>query len=76
MRLLYGIVAVVLALSLTILDADLMQERMRPGGRRVGWHFLPLIVLIFVVVDRTGLARARRERYCCGDWQSTAVRST
>ena len=22
------------------------------------------------------LAHARRERYCCGDWRSTAVRST
>jgi hypothetical protein len=43
-----AIVAAVSALSLTILDADLMQERMRPGGRRVGWHFLPLTVLIFV----------------------------
>ena len=28
------------------------------------------------VVDRRGLARARREEHCCGDWRSTAVRST
>jgi hypothetical protein len=33
-----AIVAAVSALSLTILDTDLMRERMRPGGRRVGWH--------------------------------------
>jgi hypothetical protein len=31
-----AIVAAVSVLSLTILDADLIQERMRPGGRRVG----------------------------------------
>jgi hypothetical protein len=43
-----SIVGAVSTLSLTILDPDLMQERMRPGGRRVGWHFLPLVVLIFV----------------------------
>jgi len=29
------------ALSLAVLDTDLMRERMRPGGLRVGWHFLP-----------------------------------
>ena len=28
------------------------------------------------VVDRSGLPRVRRERYCCGDWRSTFVRST
>jgi len=27
------------------------------------------------VVDRTGLARVRRERHCYEDWRSTAVRS-
>jgi hypothetical protein len=26
------------------------------------------------VVDRTGLARVRRERYCYEDWRSIAVR--
>jgi hypothetical protein len=31
-----AIVAAVSALSLVILDPDLMQERMRAGGRRVG----------------------------------------
>jgi hypothetical protein len=30
-----AIVAAISVLSLTILDTDLMQERMRPGGRRV-----------------------------------------
>ena len=52
-----AIVAAVSALSLTILDPDLMQERMRPGGRRVGWHFLPLVVLIFVHWAVAGLDR-------------------
>jgi protein-S-isoprenylcysteine O-methyltransferase Ste14 len=52
-----AIVAAVSALSLTILDTDLMQERMRPGGRRVGWHFLPLTVLIFVHWAVAGLDR-------------------
>ena len=28
------------------------------------------------VVDRSDLPRVRRERYCCGDWRSTFVRST
>jgi protein-S-isoprenylcysteine O-methyltransferase Ste14 len=51
------IVAAVSALSLAILDPDLMQERMRPGGCRVGWHFLPLIVLIFVHLAVAGLDR-------------------
>jgi len=43
-----AIVTAVSALSLTILDTDLMQERMRPGGRRVGLHFLPLVIVIFL----------------------------
>ena len=43
-----AIVAAVSALSLAILDPDLMQERMRPGGRRVGLHFLPLVILMFL----------------------------
>jgi hypothetical protein len=54
-----AIVAAVSALSLAILDPDLMQERMRPGGRRVGWHFLPLTVLIFVHWAVAGLDRGR-----------------
>jgi hypothetical protein len=33
--------------SLIILDSDLMQERMQPGGHRVGLHFLPLTIVIF-----------------------------
>jgi hypothetical protein len=36
-----AIVAAVSVLSLIILDADLMQERMRPGGRRVACTFYP-----------------------------------
>ena len=52
-----AIVAAVSALSLTILDADLMQERMRPGGRRVGLHFLPLIIVMFLHWVVAGLDR-------------------
>ena len=52
-----AIVAAVSALSLTILDADLMQERMRPGGRRVGRHFLPLIIIMFLHWAVAGLDR-------------------
>jgi hypothetical protein len=43
-----AIVAAVSVLSLIILDADLMQERMRPGGRRVGLHFPPIIIVMFL----------------------------
>jgi protein-S-isoprenylcysteine O-methyltransferase Ste14 len=52
-----AIVAAVSALSLTVLDTDLMQERMRPGGRRVGWHFLPLVIVIFLHWAVAGLDR-------------------
>jgi hypothetical protein len=52
-----AIVAGVSALSLTILDTDLMQERMRPGGRCVGWHFLPLIIVMFLHWAVAGLDR-------------------
>jgi hypothetical protein len=43
-----AIVVAVSVLSLAILDPDLMQERMQPGGRRVGLHFLPLVILMFL----------------------------
>src|SRR5262249_44677712 len=43
-----AIVAAVSALTLAILDADLMQERMRPGGRRIGLHFLPGSLVLFL----------------------------
>lgn len=52
-----AIVAAVSALSLTILGTDLMQERMRPGGRRVGRHFLPLIIIVFLHWAVAGLDR-------------------
>ncbi len=52
-----AIVAAVSALSLTILDTDLMQERMRPGGRRVGWRFLPLIIVVLLHWAVAGLDR-------------------
>jgi hypothetical protein len=35
-------IAAVSGLSLAILDPDLVRERMRPGGQRVGLRFLPL----------------------------------
>src|SRR6266536_5032271 len=41
-----AILAAVSVLSLSVLDPDLMQERMRPGGQRVGLRFLPIIVII------------------------------
>jgi hypothetical protein len=40
-------IAIVAALSLAILDTNLMQERMRPGGRRVGWLLLGLGCLLW-----------------------------
>ncbi len=54
-----AILAAVSALSLTLLDPDLMQERMRPGGRRVGLRFLPIIVVMFVHWTVAGLDRGR-----------------
>ncbi len=54
-----AILAAVSALTLAILDPDLMQERMRPGGRRVGLRFLPLVVLMFLHCAVAGLDRGR-----------------
>jgi len=54
-----AILAAVSALSLTLLDPDLMQERMRPGGRRVGLRFLPVIIVMFVHWTVAGLDRGR-----------------
>jgi protein-S-isoprenylcysteine O-methyltransferase Ste14 len=54
-----AIVTAVSVLSLTILDTDLMQERMRPGGRRVGLHFLPIIIVMFLHWAVAGLDRGR-----------------
>jgi protein-S-isoprenylcysteine O-methyltransferase Ste14 len=53
------ILAAVSALSLMILDPDLMQERMRPGGRRVGLRFLPLVILMFLHWAVAGIDRGR-----------------
>ncbi len=47
------------ALSLTVLDPDLMQERMRPGGRRVGLRFLPIVIVMFLHWAVAGLDRGR-----------------
>ncbi len=54
-----AILAAVSALSLTLLDPDLIQERMRPGGRRVGLRFLPVIIVMFVHWTVAGLDRGR-----------------
>jgi len=54
-----AILAAVSALTLAILDPDLMQERRRPGGRRVSLPFLPLIVLMFLHWAVAGLDRGR-----------------
>ena len=43
-----AILAAVSALSLMVLDPALMQERMRPGGRRVGLRFLPVVIVMFL----------------------------
>jgi hypothetical protein len=43
-----AIVVAVSVLSLAILDPDLMQERMQPGGRRVVLHFLSLVIVMFL----------------------------
>jgi protein-S-isoprenylcysteine O-methyltransferase Ste14 len=52
-----AIVVAVSVLSLAILDPDLMQERMQPGGRRVGLHFLPIVILMFLHWAVAGLDR-------------------
>jgi protein-S-isoprenylcysteine O-methyltransferase Ste14 len=67
-----AIVAAVSALSLTILDTDLMQERMRPGGRHVGWHFLPLIIVMFLHWAVAGLDRGH---FHLSDTVSTGLES-
>jgi protein-S-isoprenylcysteine O-methyltransferase Ste14 len=36
-----------------------MQERMRPGGRRVGLHFLPIIIVMFLHWAVAGIDRGR-----------------
>ena len=54
-----AVLAAVSALSLTILDPDLMQERMRPGGRRVGLRFLPLVIVMFLHWAVAGFDRGR-----------------
>jgi protein-S-isoprenylcysteine O-methyltransferase Ste14 len=54
-----AIVAAISAVSLAILDADLIAERMRPGGRRVGWHFLPITAVLFLHWAFAGLDRGR-----------------
>src|SRR6266487_1654247 len=54
-----AILAAVSALSLTVLDPDLMQERMRPGGQRVGLRFLPIIVIMFLHWAVVGIDRGR-----------------
>lgn len=54
-----AVVAAVCVLALAVLDPDLMQERMRPGGRRVGLCFLPMVALMFLHWAVTGIDRGR-----------------
>ena len=54
-----AILAAVSVLSLSVLDPDLMQERMRPGGQRVGLRFLPIIVIMFLHWAVAGIDRGR-----------------
>jgi protein-S-isoprenylcysteine O-methyltransferase Ste14 len=54
-----GSIAAVSALSLAILDPDLMRERMRPGGRHVGLRFVPMMILLFAHWAIAGLDRGR-----------------
>ncbi len=54
-----AILAAVSVLSLSVLDPDLMQERMRPGGQRVGLRFLPIIVIMFLHWAVVGIDRGR-----------------
>ena len=54
-----AIIAAISVASLLILDDDLMAERMRPGGRRVGWRFVPLTAVLFLHWVVAGLDRGR-----------------
>ncbi len=54
-----AVVAAVSGLALADLDPDLMQERMRPGGRRVGLRFLPMVALTFLHWAVAGIDRGR-----------------
>jgi protein-S-isoprenylcysteine O-methyltransferase Ste14 len=54
-----AIIAAISLVSLAILDPDLMAERMRPGGERVGARFLPLVVVMFLHWIVAGLDRGR-----------------
>jgi protein-S-isoprenylcysteine O-methyltransferase Ste14 len=54
-----AIIATISAVSLAILDADLIAERMRPGGKRVGRRFLPVMAILLVHWVLAGLDRGR-----------------
>jgi len=43
-----AVFAAISALSLTILDPDFMQGRMRPGEQKIGVSFLPLIASVYL----------------------------
>src|SRR6266568_7945711 len=68
-----AILAAVSALSLTLLDPDLIQERMRPGGRRVGLRFLPVIIVMFVHWTVAGLDRSSSSCSCTGRWPASTA---
>ncbi len=54
-----AIIAAISLVSFAVLDPDLMAERMRPGGERVGARFLPLVVALFLHWIVAGLDRGR-----------------
>jgi protein-S-isoprenylcysteine O-methyltransferase Ste14 len=54
-----AVMAAVSALALVVIDPDLMRERMRPGGQRVGPRFLPVILLLCAHWALAGLDRGR-----------------
>jgi hypothetical protein len=54
-----SVVAAVSVLALAVLDPDLMQERMRSGGRRVGLRFVPMVALTFLHRAVAGIDRGR-----------------
>jgi protein-S-isoprenylcysteine O-methyltransferase Ste14 len=55
----FAVVAAASGLALADLNPDLMQERMRPGGRRVGRRFLPMVALMFLHWAVAGIDRGR-----------------
>ena|SRR5579862_3563310 len=54
-----AILALVFAISLTVIDPDLMRERMRPGGRSAPVALLLAVTVMFIEFGVAGLDRGR-----------------